>query len=50
MSKAELKNFAESLRKMNVSSNVLFPGLDGFTRSFGERLGYFEGLVERDIG
>jgi hypothetical protein len=50
MTSTEKRNFAEVLRKMNVSSSVLFPGLDGFTKAFGERLTYFENLVDRDIG
>jgi FRG domain len=50
MNLTERRKFADVLRQMNVSSDVLFPGLDGFSRSFGERLYYFENLAKRGIG
>jgi hypothetical protein len=31
-----------TLRRMNVSSTVLFPGLDGFARSLGEELPFYD--------
>jgi FRG domain len=46
----EKVRLADNLRLMNVNSDVLFPGLDGFARSFGERLYYFERLAKRGIG
>jgi hypothetical protein len=44
------KKLANVLRQMNLSSDVLFPGLDGFARSFGERIYYFDDLAQRGIG
>jgi hypothetical protein len=44
------KKFANVLRQMNVGADVLFPGLDGFARSFGERIYYFDNLAKRGIG
>jgi FRG domain len=34
--------FAKKLKLMNISSAALFPGLDGFSRSLGEHLAFFE--------
>jgi FRG domain len=50
MTSVELKHFANVLRQMNVNADVLFPGLDGFARSFGERIYYFDDLAKRGIG
>jgi hypothetical protein len=45
-----LRDFARVLLRMNVDSAVLFPGLDGFSRSLGERLFLYEDLARRRIG
>ena len=40
----------KTLKRMNVSSTVLFPGLDGFARSLGEELPFYDeiyGEIER---
>jgi hypothetical protein len=34
----------KTLKRMNVSSTVLFPGLDGFARSLGEELPFYDEL------
>ena len=34
--------FADQLRRMNIDSAALFPGLDGFSRSLGERVFQYE--------
>jgi hypothetical protein len=33
-----VRSFATQLRRMNIDSAALFPGLDGFSRSLGERV------------
>jgi len=32
----------KTLKRMNVSSTVLFPGLDGLARSLGEELPFYD--------
>jgi len=46
----EAVRFVVTLRRMNVDSGVLFPGLDGFARSLGERLPLYVDLARRMIG
>jgi hypothetical protein len=41
----KLVQFVGRLRRMNVNSAVLFPGLDGFARSLGEQLIHFRELA-----
>jgi len=36
------KAAVRTLKRMNVSSTVLFPGLDGFARSLGEELPFYD--------
>jgi hypothetical protein len=45
----EARQFAKELKRMNMSSAVLFPGLDGFSRAFRERLLHYAELGEVDI-
>jgi FRG domain len=42
MNKEQFREFARWIRRMNVSSATLFPGIDGFARSFGEHIFHFE--------
>ncbi len=42
VSKSERNRILWELKKMNISNDVLFPGLDGFAKSLGERLAYRE--------
>jgi len=41
-SKSERNAILFELKKMNISNEVLFPGLDGFAKSLGERFAYRE--------
>jgi FRG domain-containing protein len=41
-SQAELVETAKTLKRMNLSSAALFPGLDGFAASLGEQLSFFD--------
>jgi hypothetical protein len=43
---AERVEFARMLKRMNLSSAALFPGLDGFARSLGEHLFHFDELLK----
>src|SRR5262249_44586262 len=43
---AKRTEFARKLKSMNLSSAALFPGLDGFARSLGEHLFYFDELLK----
>jgi len=45
-----LIEFARTLRRMNISSAALFPGLDGFCRSLGEHLFHYKELAEMGTG
>jgi hypothetical protein len=45
-----LIEFARTLRRMNISSAALFPGLDGFSRSLGEHLFHYEELAQMGTG
>src|SRR5262249_24757329 len=44
---AEARNFAQNLKKMNLSCAALFPGLDGFARSIGQQIVHYEELAAR---
>jgi hypothetical protein len=46
----EFARFATALRRMNIDSAVLFPGVDGFARSIAERLPFYLDLGRRLIG
>jgi len=46
----KLIEFARILRRMNISSAALFPGLDGFSRSLGEHLFHYEELAQMGAG
>jgi hypothetical protein len=37
----------KTLKRMNISSTVLFPGLDGFARSLGEELPFYDEIYGR---
>ncbi|MDO8378256.1 FRG domain-containing protein [Phenylobacterium sp.] len=50
LNRAETLNFAEQLRRMNVSSAVLFPGLDGFSRALGEEVFLYADLARTLTG
>jgi FRG domain len=44
----QLIEFAKMLRRMNISSAALFPGLDGMARSLGEHIFHYDELAEPD--
>jgi hypothetical protein len=50
LERGDAMRFALTLRRMNVDSAVLFPGLDGFARSLRERLPLYVDLSRRMIG
>lgn len=50
MTSQELFRFVVALRRMNVHSAVLFPGLDGFARSLHERIPLMTDFANRNIG
>lgn len=50
MALADLVRFVVALRRMNVDSAVLFPGLDGFARSLHERVPLMADFAKRSIG
>jgi hypothetical protein len=41
-----LRVFAANLKKMNVSSAVLFPGLEGFAKSLGEHMLHYRDMAK----
>jgi hypothetical protein len=45
----KLIQFARTLRRMNISSAALFPGLDGFSRSLGEHLFHYDELAQDSV-
>jgi hypothetical protein len=47
---AAAREFASKLKAMNVSSAVLFPGLDGFARSLRELMFLYERQAQDKIG
>jgi FRG domain len=47
---AEARNFAQNLKKMNLSCAALFPGLDGFARSIGQQIVHYEELADSGAG
>jgi len=50
LDKTAVRDFASNLRRMNVGSATLFPGFDGFARSFAERFFLYEELAARKPG
>jgi hypothetical protein len=44
LTKSELKKAFDSLLKMNITEESLFPGLDGLARSVGYKLGFYKEL------
>jgi hypothetical protein len=50
MSRNNLLEAAAQLRRMNVDSATLFPGLDGFARSLKERLPHYHDYAKRSVG
>jgi hypothetical protein len=46
----KLIQFARTLRRMNISSAALFPGLGGFSRSLGEHLFHYDELAQMGAG
>ena len=46
--RANWLNAVKTLKRMNVSSTVLFPGLDGFARSLGEELPQYDEIYGGD--
>lgn len=50
LSRDEAAHFVVTLRRMNITSAVLFPGLDGFARSLGEMLPLYLDMARREIG
>jgi hypothetical protein len=49
LERTDAARFVVLLRR-NVDSAVLFPGLDGFSRSLGERLPLYLDLARRGVG
>jgi len=50
MDKQKMREFADFVKKMNISSAALFPGLDGVARSLGEHIFFYEDFVKRKVG
>lgn len=50
MTPQELIRLVVALRRMNVHSAVLFPGIDGFARSLHERIPLMRDFANRNIG
>lgn len=50
MEAKQVREFAMMLRRMNINSAVLFPGLDGFARSLGESMFLYDDYSQRNIG
>ena len=50
MKKEQFCKFARMLRRMNVSSAALYPGLDGFARSIGEQVLHYQYFARNRIG
>jgi len=46
----EVKRSVMTLRRMNVDSSCLFPGLDGFSRSLKERMPLYKDFAKREVG
>lgn len=46
----DLVMFTGQLKKMNLSSAALFPGLEGFAKSLGERILHFRQLAGLGTG
>jgi FRG domain len=50
LNREERIKFIEQLRRMNISSAALLPGLEGFCRSLGEHLVHFSNLAGSGAG
>jgi hypothetical protein len=50
MKSAETHEFTRLLRRMNITSTALFPGVDGLARSLGENLLLYASLAEAKTG
>jgi FRG domain len=50
LSGPKVTEFANNLKKMNLSFAALFPGLEGFTRSIGQQLLHYEVLADDKAG
>lgn len=50
MDKVQIREFGHIVRKMNLSSAALFPGLDGIARSLCEHMFHYEELAQRGVG
>jgi hypothetical protein len=50
MTSADFRSLVELVRKMNVSSAALFPGLDGVARSLGEHLFHYQEFGKLRVG
>jgi hypothetical protein len=48
--KTHVEQFANQLKQMNMTSAVLFPGLDGFAFSLGELILHYETLARHGTG
>jgi FRG domain-containing protein len=47
LNRGQTEQFAEMLKRMNLSSAALFPGLDGFARSIGEQPLHYKKLARQ---
>jgi FRG domain len=50
LDRPEVERFANQLKQMNMTSAVLFPGLDGFASSLGELILHYEKLARHGTG
>jgi hypothetical protein len=48
--KTQVEQFANQLKQMNMTSALLFPGLDGFAVSLGELILHYENLARHGTG
>ena len=50
MTRCEQVKFSKELRRMNVDSATLFPGLDGFAKSLEERMPIWHNFAKHGVG
>jgi hypothetical protein len=50
LDRPEVERFANQLKQMNMTSALLFPGLDGFAFSLGELILHYENLARHGTG
>jgi FRG domain len=50
LGKKQVEQFANQLKQMNMTSALLFPGLDGFAFSLGELILHYENLAHHGTG